>query len=111
MRWTRALPVFSIVFPLLYLPAMYFNLPVFTYVPKLGAFHALRFVPPAAEGPGMFYYGWLLTAGIGALAVAFAAARAPEASTARIPSSLTWIAPLVVLVALLDILSDWFTRS
>jgi len=111
MRSMRALPIFSIVFPLLYLPVMYFNLPVFTYVPKMHEFHLLRFVPPPVQGPGMFYYGWLLTAGIGAAVVALALSRAPEQSTARIPWSLAWIAPLIVVVALLDILSDWFTRS
>jgi hypothetical protein len=111
MRWIRALPIFSIAFPLLYLPVMYYNLPVFTYVPKLRAFHLLRYAPPPVEGPGMFYYGWLLTAGIGAAVIAAAALSMPEKSAARIPSTLAWLAPLVVLVFLLDILSPWFTHS
>jgi hypothetical protein len=107
----RALPIFSIAFPLLYLPVMYFNLPVFTYVPKMREFHFLLFPPPAAQGPGMFYYGWLLTAGIGAVLIAVAVSYLPEKSAARIPSTLTWLAPLVVLAFLLDILSPWFTHS
>ncbi|HXQ49789.1 MAG TPA: hypothetical protein VN802_01740 [Stellaceae bacterium] len=110
MRWMRALPVFSIAFPLLYLPAMYFNLPVFTYVPKTHEFHAFLFQPAGKLGPGMFYYGWLVTAGIAAAAIALAAAYAPEKAIQRIPASLVWIAPLAVIAALLDILSDWFTR-
>lgn len=111
MRWMRALPIFSIAFPLLYLPAMDYNLPVFTYVPKLRVFHLLRYVPPSVEGPGMFFYGWLLTAGIGAAVIAAAASTLPEKSATRIPSMLTWLAPLVVLAVLLDILSPWFTHS
>jgi len=110
MRWTRALPIFSIVFPILYEPTMYFNWPVFTYVPQVKTFHLLRYMPPAAQGPGMFYYGWLLTAGIAAAVIALLASMAPERITARVPATLTWVAPLVVLVMLLDILSVWFTH-
>ncbi len=111
MRWMRALPVFSIAFPLIYLVTMYFNLPVFTYVPKVGAFHWLLFPPPAAQGPGMFYYGWLLTAGISAGVIALAASYAPAKSTARLPPLLTWAVPVCVIVALLYILSPWFTHA
>jgi hypothetical protein len=111
MRWTRALPVFSILFPIFYEPTMYFNWPVFTYVPQLKLFHALRYMPLKAEGPPMFYYGWLLTAGVPAAIIALIFAFAPERVSARVPVALTWVAPLAVLVMLLDILSPWFTHS
>jgi hypothetical protein len=111
MRWTRFLPIFSIAFPVLYEPTMYFNWPVLTYVPQVRAFHAFRYMPPAAQGPGMFYYGWLLTAGIAAGLIALVLSLAPARMTARVPANLTWVAPLVVLVMLIDILSVWFTHS
>lgn len=111
MRWTRALPVFSIAFPLIYLATMYENWPVFTYVPKVGEFHWLRFPPPAAQGPGMFYYGWLLTAGITACVIALAASAATAQPNRRALTTLTWAAPACVLVALLYILSPWFTHA
>jgi hypothetical protein len=111
MRWMRGLPIFSILFPILYEPTMYFNWPVFTYLPQVKEFHALRYAPAAAQGPGMYYYGWLLTAGLTAGVIALVLSYAPEKMTARIPANLAWIAPLVVLVMLLDILSFWFTRT
>jgi len=111
MRWERALPVFSIVFPLIYLPAMYFNWPVFTYLPRLVEFRWLRYMPAGpAEGPGMYYYGWLLTAGIGAAAIAIVLSALPEHAARRIPANLAWIAALAVIAVLLDILSPWFTH-
>lgn len=111
MRWNRALPVFSILFPILYAPTMYYNWPVFTYVPQQGIWHLFRYLPPAAEGPPMFYYGWLVTAGVAAAVVALLVAYLPERATQRIPASLGWIAPVAVVILLLDILSPWFTHS
>jgi len=110
MRWDRVPPIFSIVFPLIYLPTMYYNWPVFTYVPRLREFHFLLYPPPQSEGPGMYYYGWLLTAGIGSVLIALALAALPEKTARRIPASLAWIVPLAVLAVLLDILSPWFTH-
>jgi hypothetical protein len=110
MRRERALPIFSIVFPLIYLPAMYYNWPVFTYVPRVREFHSLRYLPPQGDGPAIYYYGWLLTAGIGAAAIALALSALPEKTARRIPANLAWIVPLAVLAVLLDILSPWFTH-
>lgn len=111
MRTNRMLPIFSILFPIVYEPTMYYNWPVFTYVPQSGVWHLFRYIPPASEGPGMFYYGWLVTAALVAAVVAFAFSTLPERMTARVPANLTWIAPVAVMLMLLDILSPWFTRS
>ena len=110
MRWTRALPIFSILFPIFYEPTMYFNWPVATYVPQLSAWHAWRYLPMKAEGPPMFYFGWLVTAGVPAAVIALVLAYAPEGVTRRVPANLAWIAPVVVAVMLIDILSPWFTH-
>jgi hypothetical protein len=110
MRWMRALPIWTIAFPILYVPTMYFNWPVFTYVPQTHRFYWLLFLPPKADGPGMFYYGWVLTAGFGAAMVAFLATLLPEPSTRRIWSGLTWVVPLGAVCVLLYILRPWFTQ-
>ena len=109
-RWERALPIFSIAFPLIYLPTMYFNWPVFTYLPRRGEFYVLRYAPTPAQGPPMYYYGWLITTGIGAALIALALASAPEKALRRIPAGLAWIVPVAAVAVLLDILSPWFTH-
>jgi hypothetical protein len=111
MRSTRVLPIFSILFPILYEPTMYFNWPVFTYVPQQAVFHAWRYMPSKAEGPPMFYFGWLITAGVAAALLTLAWTYAPQRVTQRVPANLAWIAPVVVVFMLLDILSPWFTHS
>jgi hypothetical protein len=110
MRWTRALPIWTMAFPIIYVPTMYFNWPVFTYVPTKGEFHWLLFIPPKADGPGMFYYGWLITTAIGAAIVAFLATMLPETTTRRLWSGLTWVVPLGAVCVLLYILRPWFTQ-
>ena len=74
------LPVFMIVFVAAY-AALYticteVNLPVFTYHPMLREIDFLR--APQRRGPTMYWYGWMLTAGGGALVVAWIATLVPE---------------------------------
>jgi hypothetical protein len=108
-RWTRALPVFAIAFPVLYVLAMYFNWPVLTYVPRTRQFHMFLVRPPATQAPAMFYYGWLLTAAFGAAAVGLVAV-IPRRPLSRALVALTWIVPLVLVGVVLYILRDWFTH-
>src|SRR5215831_3376331 len=64
----RAFPVFSTAFAVFYLLAATFNYALITYHPLL---HELDLLPqPPKAGPAMYWYGWIMTAGIGALAVA-----------------------------------------
>ncbi|HUB95686.1 MAG TPA: hypothetical protein VL993_07200 [Stellaceae bacterium] len=110
MRWTRALPIWTIAFAIIYVPTMYFNLPVFTYVPQMHAWHWLFYGPPKAEGPGMFYYGWVVTSAIGAAIAAFLATLLPDATTRRIWSGFTWLMPLCAVCVLIYILRPWFLQ-
>src|SRR5262249_40970606 len=57
------------------------NLPLVTYHPVIGEIDALW--KPARSGPTMYWYGWMLSALIGATAIAFAATAVPEAWTQR----------------------------
>ena len=109
MNWSRAFPVFSIIFGVIYVPCMFFNLPVFTYIPKIKEYHWLYVQPTPAQGPGMYFYGWLLTAGIAASLIATASVALPERIVARL-TPLTWVSPLVMLGVVLYILRDWFFR-
>jgi hypothetical protein len=74
------LPIFIIVFVAAY-AALYtvcteVNLPVLTYHPVLREIDFLR--APQKRGPTMYWYGWMLTAGGGALVIAWIATVVPE---------------------------------
>jgi hypothetical protein len=72
----RVFPVFSTVFAVLYLVVATFNYALFTYHPVLHELDLL--VQPAKAGPAMYWYGWITTAAIGAIAAAVIAAFMPE---------------------------------
>ena len=67
MSISRYFPVFTAAFGLLYVIAFYFNLPVFSYMPRSHEFHWLMYAAPPIQAPGlgMYYWGWMLTAAIG----------------------------------------------
>src|SRR5262249_1045668 len=62
IKISRALPVFSAVFPALYLVATYFNLALITYHPAQAELRL--FVSPAKAGPSMYWYGWIMTSAL-----------------------------------------------
>ncbi len=107
-RLARALPVFSIAFVVLYYLAVQYNLALFTYHPRLKQFGFL--VQPVRAGPAMYWYGWLLTSALGALAIAALSLMVPERWTARIWPALTWLAPLAVIVLFVILLRGYFLR-
>jgi hypothetical protein len=109
MKVYRAFPVFSAVFPVLYLAVTYFNLALITYFPTQGELHVL--VQRAKDGPSMFWYGWILTAGLGATAVSALSLTVPERIAVRV--SPVWIGVIAVCVMLVFVylLRGWFLPS
>src|SRR5262249_16269312 len=68
MTFSRAFPVFSTAFAVFYLISATFNYALFTYHPIL---HEINLLAQSIKsGPAMYWYGWMTTAAIGALAVA-----------------------------------------
>ena len=61
--------VFSIAFGLVYVLAFYFSVAVFKYYPLVGQFHVVD--QGKAAGPPISWYGWLVTALLVSLPVAF----------------------------------------
>ena len=111
MNISRAFPVFSVAFAVLYVLAMDNNWALFTYLPRSKEFYPLVFIPPAPRlGPGMYWYGWLATSAIGAALVAAAAALVPAGWASRRWSDLTWAVPIAVLLVIVFILRGWFIR-
>jgi hypothetical protein len=109
MKVARVLPVFSAAYALIYLVAMYDNLALVTYYPRLRQWFALTVTGlPKSAGPGMYWYGWIATALVGAAVVALLALAVPERPLARFMSVASWAAPLGVVFIIVFLLRGWF---
>ena len=108
----RSFPVFAIVFAVVYAVAYAIcvekNLALFTYHPAINEFGAG--VQKAKEGPAMYWYGWMSTAGIAALLAGLVASRLPEQLTRRLRSGWSWIVPLGVMLFFCYLLRNYFLR-
>ena len=112
MTPSRALPVFVVVFAavyaVVYVLAVMKNLALFTYHPALEEF--ALWVERPREGPAMYWYGWLATSVIAALAAGLIACLIPDRLAKRLWSGWSWTVPLVVMVVFGYLLRGYFTR-
>lgn len=90
--WTLFPVAFSVAYTIVYA----FNVEIVLYYPRLGRF-VVDPQPPTA-GPGMLYYGWVLTALLVASVVClFVSPR----WVARLPKPLPWIFPIAAITYVL----------
>ena len=61
-------------------------------------------------GPAMYWYGWLATAFLGALAVSAVALAVPERWAARAWPALSWIVPTAAILVVAFLLRGYFIR-
>ncbi|HTN69512.1 MAG TPA: hypothetical protein VMO00_00305 [Methylomirabilota bacterium] len=112
MNTSRSFPVFAVVFAVVwavtYVIAVQKNYALFTYHPALEEFGLL--VEKPKEGPAMYWYGWLATAGIAALAAGLIACFVPERVTQRLWSGWSWTIPLGVMLVFGYLLKGYFLR-
>jgi hypothetical protein len=112
MTTSNSRPIFAITFAvayaILYVLAVENNWALFTYHPLAGEFHFL--VQKAADGPAMYWYGWMATAGIGAVAIAAAVTLLPATLTSRLSVGLSWSIPLAVMGVFVYIMRGFFFR-
>jgi len=112
MTLPRSFPVFAIVFgavyAVAYLIAVQKNLALFTYHPALNEFGAG--VQKAKDGPAMYWYGWMATAGISASVAGLLACALPERLTQRLRSGWAWLVPLGAMVFFCYLLRGYFLR-
>ena len=99
---------FAIAFAILYVLAVENNWALFTYHAALEEF--AFFVDKQKDGPAMYWYGWLSSAGIGAFIIAAAVSWAPETLSKRIWPGWSWAVPLAAMFAFVYILRGFFTR-
>ena len=99
---------FSVVYAILYVAAVENNWALFTYHPATGTFGWLT--TRAAAGPSMFWYGWLLTAALGAAVVAAIASYMPQGLLRYLWPGLSWLVPICVSVSFVYFLRAFFLR-
>jgi hypothetical protein len=100
--------VFAVVYAVVYVTAVLKNYALFTYHPALESFGL--WVERPKEGPAMYWYGWLATSVIAALAAGIIASVIPERLAKRLWSGWSWTVPLGVMIVFGYLLRGYFTR-
>ena len=95
--------IFSITFGIAYTLAFYFSVAVFKYYPLVGQFHVVD--QDKAAGPPISWYGWLVTALLVSLTVAFVV---PRRWADRLSPTLVGIVPAVLIIVVLIYEKRWF---
>lgn len=99
---------FAVVYAVVYVVAVEMNYALVTYHPALGEF-ALGVQPPR-DGPAMYWYGWLATAGISATVAGLLARLLPESLAQRLWPGWTWVTALAVMLVFCYLLRGFFLR-
>ena len=111
----RALPVFSVVFAVVYLLAVELNWAVVTYHPATGTWGLGVEAAKAPRQPAMYWYGWLLTSAFAAAAAGAVAAVMPREwadrlQLGRLWPGLVWAIPVICMLMVLFLLRGYFLR-
>jgi hypothetical protein len=103
---TRVFPVFAAAFAVIYVLAVQMNWALVTYHPRLGEWELLT--APPKSGPAMYWYGWMMTAAIGAICVSLAAL--PLQGHLKPPIWIGWTVPLLVMGVFVYLFRSFFLR-
>jgi hypothetical protein len=109
-KMARVFPLFGVAFAVIYVFVLEYNLALFTYFPALNVWRPLNPPPGPSDGPGMYWYGIIVTSAIIAAVVALIGAFIPDNIRAKAWSGLTWVVPVCAMVAILWILRGYFNR-
>jgi len=99
-------PVFAAAFAVIYIVSVELNWALFTYHPKIREWGWL--VEPSRNGPTMYWYGWLVTSALGAVAVSMLTL--PVLKSRPPQYWLGWIVPLIVMVSVFYLFRGFFLR-
>jgi hypothetical protein len=100
--------VFTVVYAVAYVIAVWQNYALFTYHPLPGTI-AMGVEKPH-DGPAMYWYGWMATAAIAALGACVIAWLVPEHLARRVWSGWSWAVPTGVLLCFAYLLRGYFLR-
>jgi hypothetical protein len=108
----RLAAVFVVAFAIIYAPTMDYNWTFATYHPIQGIWQMGRAPPLGGGSPAMYWYGFVITAAIGAAAVTALAALIPDNLMERVPwRTLALVVPLCVIVYIAYILLPYATKT
>ncbi len=93
--------VFGVSFAILYVVCDMAALPMFTYHPGTDRIDFGHTPARRDEGPAMYWYGWVTSSALGASILGVLASWLPEGMRSKIPLSLAWIVPVVLLPILI----------
>jgi hypothetical protein len=93
--------VFALVFPVCYVVCDMARLPLFTYHPGTGLLDWGWVKARRDEGPAMYWYGWLATSMLVSSVLAGLVSALPQRVCQKIPMSLAWLVPLLLIPVLL----------
>jgi hypothetical protein len=102
---SRAIPIFTIVYSVLYALSFPYDLQLFMYYPAVAEFHIAT--QPPTLGPPINWYGWIATAAIGGIIASLAGWLVPERWTAKL-ATLSWLIPLGAMLFLTYLAKAWF---
>jgi hypothetical protein len=106
----RLFPVFGAAFAVIYAVVLNYNIAAVTYVPKLGEWHLGVFPPPPGDGPGMYWYGLVVTSVLAAIVVTALAALIPANAVSKVWSGLTWLLPVGSIAFIVWLLLPYYTK-
>jgi hypothetical protein len=108
----RLAAVFAIAFAIIYAPTMNFNWTAVTYHPVQGIWQFGKAAPLGGGSPAMYWYGFVITAALGALVVTGLAALIPDKLMERIPwAGITWVVTLCSIAYIAYILLPYATKT
>jgi hypothetical protein len=96
------IPIFSILFGVVYLTCFYMDWAPFRYYPDAGVFYLKQHTE---AGPAILWYGWVAAATAVSAAIALAV---PRRLAERLGPGWAWIVPLLTVIGVLIYEKRWF---
>ncbi|MGE3643907.1 MAG: hypothetical protein AB7F96_08635 [Beijerinckiaceae bacterium] len=106
MNTQRALTLFAVFFAIFYTISVEMNWALVTYHPRPGEWG--MWAQEARQGPAMYWYGWIATAGVAATATTLLTLPLPKKFA--VPVWAGWAVPLACMLAFLYFLRMFFLR-
>jgi hypothetical protein len=108
----RLAAIFAVSFAAIYAPTMDYNWTAATYHPIQGIWQ-LGFAKPLGGGsPAMYWYGFVVTAALGAAVVTVIASFVPNRLMERMPwRSLSWLVPICAIIYIAYVLLPYATKT
>jgi hypothetical protein len=107
----RLAAIFAVAFAIIYAPTMDYNWTAATYHPIQGIWQLGLAKPLGGGSPAMYWYGFVITAALGAAAVTAIAAIIPDALMDRLPwRSLAWLVPIGAIIYIAYVLLPYATK-